>query len=320
MMRYIARRLLIMIPLLLGLSLLVFLLIHLAPGDPTVFYLPPERAADPAIRLKVMARLGLDQPLHVQYLRWLTSALQGDFGFAYGYGEAVIKLIGDHVPVTVQLQLAALILALIIALPVGIISAIRQYSLLDNCVTVFAFFGLSMPNFWFALMLMLLFAVKWDVLPSVGSGMDKPTLERIKYFVMPTVVLSFNYMAVYVRFMRSSMLEVVRQDYITTARAKGLKESTLLFRHALKNAILPIITVVGMSIPNLIGGSIIVESVFAWPGIGRLGYDAVLRRDYPTIMGLTMLTAAFVMVTNLLVDVLYSFIDPRIVYTKQEQT
>ncbi|MGD8490600.1 MAG: ABC transporter permease [Anaerolineae bacterium] len=318
MMRYVIRRLLIMIPLLLGLSLFVFILIRLAPGDPTVFYLPPERAADPAIRLKVMARLGLDQPLHIQYIRWLTSAIQGDFGYAYGYGEPVLKLIADHVPATVQLQLAALILALVVALPIGIISATRQYSLLDNSVTIFAFFGLSMPNFWFALMLMLLLAVKWDVLPAVGAGMGKPFLERIPYFVMPVVVLAFTYMAVYVRFMRSSMLENIRQDYVITARAKGLRERSVLFGHALKNAILPVITIVGMSIPRLIGGSIIIESVFAWPGIGRLGYDAVLRRDYPTIMGLTMLTAAFVMFVNLLVDILYSYADPRIVYTDKE--
>ena len=318
MMRYIVRRLLIMIPLLLGLSLFVFVLIRLAPGDPTVFYLPPERAADPAIRLKVMTRLGLDQPLHIQYIRWLTSALQGDFGYAYGYGEPVMKLILDHVPATVQLQLAALILALVVALPIGIISATRQYSLLDNSVTLFAFLGLSMPNFWFALMLMLLFAVRLDILPAVGAGIDKPLIERWKYFVMPSVVLAFTYMATYVRFMRSSMLENIRMDYITTARAKGLHERTVLFGHALKNAILPVITIVGMSIPRLIGGSIIIESIFAWPGIGRLGYDAVLRRDYPTIMGLTILTAAFVMFVNLAVDILYSYADPRIVYTDKE--
>jgi len=315
---YIIRRLLIMVPLLLGLSLFVFVLIRLAPGDPTVFYLPPETAADPAIRERVRTRLGLDQPIHIQYVRWLTSAIQGDLGFAYGYGEPVLKLIGKHIPATVQLQLAALILALTIAIPIGIISATRQYSLVDNAVTVFAFFGLSMPNFWFALMLMLLFAVRWDVLPAVGSGFDRPWFERWKYFILPTVVLAFNYMAVYVRFMRSSMLENLHMGYVTTARAKGLEEKRVLFGHVLKNAILPVVTVVGMSIPRLLGGSIIVESIFAWPGIGRLGYDAVLRRDYPTIMGLTMLTAAFVMFVNLVVDVVYSFLDPRIAFTSKE--
>ncbi|MFZ5916481.1 MAG: ABC transporter permease [Chloroflexota bacterium] len=319
MTRYIVRRILFMLPLLLGLSLFVFVLIRLAPGDPTLFYLPPEQAADPAIRLRVMTRLGLDQPIHIQYIRWLGNALQGDFGFAYGYGEPVLRLIGSHVPATAHLQFAALFLALIVAIPIGIISATRQYSLLDNTVTVFAFFGLSMPNFWFALLLMLLFAVKWDMLPAVGAGLDKPLVERLKYFVMPSVVLAFNYMATYVRFMRSSMLEVIRQDYITTARAKGLSEHGILYRHALKNAVLPVITVVGISVPRLLGGSIIIESVFAWPGIGRLGYDAVLRRDYPTIMGLTVLTATFVMIVNLLVDILYSFVDPRIAYTSKER-
>ncbi len=314
---YILRRILIIIPLLLGLSLLVFALIHLAPGDPTVFYVPPELSAgvDPAIRLRVMARLGLDQPLPVQYIRWLSSALRGDFGFAYGYGEPVLRLIGSHVSATAQLQLSALMLALVVAIPIGILSATRQYSLLDNVVTVLAFFGLSLPNFWFALLLMFLFAVRLNVLPAIGAGMDKSLVQRLPYFVMPTVVLALNYAAVYVRFMRSAMLEVIRQDYITTALAKGLKESTILFRHALKNAILPVITVVGMSIPRLLGGSIIVESIFAWPGIGRLGYDAVLRRDYPTIMALTMLTATFVMVVNLVVDILYSVVDPRIAFS-----
>jgi peptide/nickel transport system permease protein len=318
MTRYIVRRLLIMIPLLLGLSVFVFVLIRLAPGDPTLFYLPPEDVSDPAIRLRIMTRLGLDQPIHIQYFRWLTSALQGDFGFAYGYGEPVLKLIADHVPATVQLQSSALLLALIVAIPIGIISATRQYSLTDNTVTLFAFFGLSMPSFWFALMLMLLFAVTLGWLPAVGAGETKPWTERWKYLVMPAVVLAFNYMATYVRFMRSSMLENIRMDYVVTARAKGLGERRVLFGHALKNAILPVITVVGLSIPRLLGGAIIVESIFAWPGIGRLGYDAVLRRDYPTIMGLTMLTATFVMFVNLAVDILYSFADPRIAYTKEE--
>jgi peptide/nickel transport system permease protein len=318
MTRYIVRRLLIMIPLLLGLSVFVFVLIRLAPGDPTLFYLPPEDVSDPAIRLRIMTRLGLDQPIHIQYFRWLTSALQGDFGFAYGYGEPVLKLIADHVPATVQLQSSALLLALIDAIPIGIISATRQYSLTDNTVTLFAFFGLSMPSFWFALMLMLLFAVTLGWLPAVGAGETKPWTERWKYLVMPAVVLAFNYMATYVRFMRSSMLENIRMDYVVTARAKGLGERRVLFGHALKNAILPVITVVGLSIPRLLGGAIIVESIFAWPGIGRLGYDAVLRRDYPTIMGLTMLTATFVMFVNLAVDILYSFADPRIAYTKEE--
>jgi len=319
MPEYIIRRLLIMVPLLLGLSVFVFVLIRIAPGDPTVFYLPPETAADPAIRERVRTRLGLDQPIHIQYVRWLTSALQGDLGFAYGYGEPVLRLIGKHIPATVQLQLAALLLALVIAIPIGIISATRQYSLLDNVVTSFAFFGLSMPSFWFALMMMLLFAVRWDLLPAVGSGFDRPWFERWRYFVLPTVVLAFNYMAVYVRFMRSSMLENLHMGYVTTARAKGLEERRVLFGHVLKNAILPVITIVGMSIPRLLGGSIIVESIFAWPGIGRLGYDAVLRRDYPTIMGLTILTAACVMFVNLVVDVIYSFGGSRIAFSSKEQ-
>lgn len=315
---YIIRRILTIIPLLLGLSLFLFILLHLTPGDPTVFYLPPDRAVDPAIRERVMARLGLDQPLYVQYWRWLTSALQGDFGFAYGYGEPVLSLIGGRMPATIRLQLMALALALVIAIPIGIISATRQYSLLDNLVTSFAFFGLSMPNFWFALVLIFFFAVQLNWLPSVGDGIEKPFPESLLHLIMPALVLAFNDMALYARFMRSSMLEVIRQDYITTAKAKGLPQQAVLFRHAFKNAMLPMITIIGLSLPRLLGGSIIVESIFAWPGVGRLGYDAVLRRDYPTIMALTMLTAAVIMLINLLVDIAYSFADPRIVYGKKE--
>ena len=311
---YIFRRILIMIPMLVGLSIFVFVLIRLAPGDPTVFYLPPGETVDPAVRERVRIRLGLDQPIHIQYIRWLTSAVQGDFGFAYGYGEPVLSLIGGRLQPTINLQSAAIILALVIAIPIGIISAIRQYSLLDNIMTVFAFFGLSMPNFWFALLMIFLFAVHWGVLPAVGDGSGKEPVEQLKYLVMPTLALSLYYIAFYARFMRSSMLEVIRQEYITTARAKGLQNSIVIFRHALKNAILPMITIVGLSLPRLVGGTIIIESVFAWPGIGRLGYDAVLRRDYPTIMALTMLTATFVMWVNVLVDSLYSLVDPRIRY------
>lgn len=312
--QYILRRVLIMIPLLLGLSLFVFVLIHLAPGDPATFYLPPGQSFDPAVMDRVRARLGLDQPLLVQYVRWLTSALQGDFGFAYGYGEPVLDLIWSRLPPTVVLQLSAIILALVVAIPIGILGATRQYSLLDNALTGFAFFGLSMPNFWFALLMIFVFAVQLDWLPAVGAGEGKPLAERLSYLIMPALALALYYMASYARFMRTSMLETIRQDYVTTARAKGLTESTILRRHSLRNAILPMITVVGLSLPRIVGGAIIIESVFAWPGIGRLGYDAVLRRDYPTIMGLTILTAAFVMIVNIVVDVAYAAIDPRIRY------
>jgi len=315
---YIIRRILIMVPLLLGLSLFIFVLIRLAPGDPTLFYLPQDREMPPEVQERVMQRLGLDQPIHIQYIRWLTSAVQGDFGFAYGYGEPALSLIWGRLPATVELQLTALLIALTLALPIGIISATRQYSFIDNVVTSFTFFGLSMPNFWFALLMIFLFAVQLDWLPAVGNGADRPFLVRLQYLIMPALVLALNDMALYMRFMRSSMLEVIRQDFIITARAKGLKQATILFRHALKNAILPMITIVGLSLPRLLGGSIIVESIFAWPGVGRLGYDAVLRRDYPTIMAITMLSATFIMIVNLLVDVAYSFADPRIVYDDKE--
>jgi len=311
-LQYVVRRILIMFPLLLGLSLLVFLLIHLAPGDPEIYYLPRDAAFDPGMRETIRRQLGLDQPVHIQYIRWLTSALRGNLGFAYGYGQPVLDLILSRVLLTVQLQLAGLVLALIVAIPAGIVSARHHYSLLDICATTLALFGVSMPTFWLALLMILVFGVHLDLLPVLGPGQHKPLLESLPHFVMPVVVTSFQPMAWFTRFMRSSMLEVLGQDYVITARGKGCTETRILFRHALPNAILPIVTLLGLNLPSLIGGSVIIESIFGWPGIGRLAYDAVLRRDYPTIMGLTMMIAAFVMTANLVIDIAYWLVDPRI--------
>jgi peptide/nickel transport system permease protein len=312
--RYIIRRALGTIPLLFGLSLFAFILIHVAPGDPTLYFLPPEGVhVDPEVRFRIAERLGLDKPLHIQYIRWLGRTLQGDLGYAFGYGEPVLSLIAARLPNTLEIQVGALLVSLILAIPIGIVAAIRQYSLLDHFLTVFAFFGLSMPDFWFALMMIFLFAVKLQVLPGIGVAVSSmPFLERIPYLVMPVAALALHDMALYARFMRSSMLEVIRQDYVTTARSKGLKESTVLGRHALKNAILPMITIIGLSLPRLLGGSIIVETIFAWPGIGQLTLDAVLRSDYPTIMGLVLMSGTFILLVNLAVDIAYAFADPRI--------
>jgi peptide/nickel transport system permease protein len=316
---YIVRRVVGIVPMLLGLSLIVFVLIRLAPGDPTAFYLPADIAVDPAVRERVIARLGLDQPIHIQYLRWLGAALQGDFGFAYGYGAPAMELVLERVPATLALQAAALFLALLIALPLGVIAALRQYSPLDNAVTAFAFFGLSMPSFWFALLLIYLFAVQLGWLPAIGHGEGQPFPQRLRYLIMPALVLALTDVAIFTRFMRSSTLEIINLDYVTTARAKGLSERTVMLRHVLKNALLPMITVIGLALSRLLGGSIIVESIFAWPGIGRLGYDAVLRRDYPTIMALMVLTATTVMVANLLTDIAYAFADPRVAVGKRSR-
>lgn len=316
MAAYVVRRILMVFPLLLGISMLIFLLIQLAPGDPTMYFLPEsaEFEVDPELRQRIIAELGLDQPIPIQYWRWLTSAVRGDFGNSFTHRIPVIQVIMSRLGHTFQLQLSALILSISIAIPVGVISAVKQYSVLDHTVTSLSMLGISIPNFWLALMLMLVFSLHLGWVPSSGSGYGLPALERIRYFILPTIVLSFTHMASYVRFMRSSFLEEIRQDYVRTARAKGLRDQVVLYRHVLRNAILPVITIIGMSLPRLLGGAIIVETIFAWPGIGRLSYNAVLRRDYPTIMGTTTMMATVVIMANLLTDVTYAFVDPRIKY------
>jgi peptide/nickel transport system permease protein len=317
MTSFILRRVALMGPLLLGLSVLVFGLIKVAPGDPALFFLssgPAAVAVDPELRLKIRREVGLDQPLHVQYYRWLSSVLRGDLGFAITYQAPVSTLIGRAVPATLKLQAVALGLAILVAIPAGVLSATRQYSLVDHGITSLAFLGLAMPNFWLALLLILLFSVKLGWLPSGGLGPADSALRRLPNLVMPTLVLAGEYLASYVRFTRSSVLEVLRSDYVTTARAKGLADRQVLYRHVLKNALLPVATVVGLSLPRLVSGAIIVETIFAWPGVGRLAYDAILRRDQPVIMAITLIVSATVIVSNLVIDVVYVLLDPRISY------
>ncbi len=311
MTRYIVRRLLMMIPLLLGVSIIVFLLIHSAPGDPTAFFVP-ESEPDPKVRAAVARELGLDQPLPVQYVLWLRKAVTGDFGQSFRYQQPVMGLITERIPATFQLQGLAILLALGLSIPIGIISALRAGSVLDRTATVTTLFGLSMPEFWSALMLLMVFSLNLGWLPSTGMGQDKPFPERLLYYVLPASVLALTYTAWYTRFVKTSMLEVIRQEYMTTARAKGLASPTVIVRHGLKNALIPLITVIGLSLPRLLGGSIIVESIFAWPGIGRLGLEAVLKRDYPVIMGLAMITTVVILTLNLLIDLIYVLVDPRI--------
>lgn len=311
---YIARRLLLLFPLLVGLSVVVFAIIHLAPGDPAATFVS-EQAVDPTVIAQIHKNLGLDKPLPVQYGIWLAHIARLDLGTAYTFNRApVTTLIGQHLMATIELQVLALALALLVAIPLGIGSAKRQYSLLDHLATGGAFLGLSLPDFWLALLLQLFFAVNLGWLPASTSGQDTHGLRRLPYFIMPAVVLAVPIIAIFARFMRSSMLEVIKQDYITTARAKGLAESRITYHHALKNAILPMVTVVGNQLPRLLGGSVIVETVFAWPGLGWLGYQAILQRDYPVILALTLLTGAFILVANVLVDVMYALLDPRIAF------
>lgn len=310
---YLLRRSFSIFPMLLMISIIVFAIIQLAPGDPTAFFIS-QTDFDPEQQERIRAKLGLDQPVYIQYWRWLSNAIQGDFGRSFSFSVPVAQLIGERLPSTLQLQGLALLFALVVSIPIGIVAAVRQYSIFDHFSSGIAFFGISMPDFWFALMLQLFFTLHLGWLPSSTDGAGTPFPGRLAYYVMPVIVLGLARMASFTRFMRSSMLEVIHQDYITTARAKGVNRWSVLATHALRNALIPMITIVGLQLPRLVGGAVIVEFVFAWPGLGALAVDSVLRRDYPVIMGITMVTAAFVLILNLLVDIIYAFVDPRITF------
>jgi peptide/nickel transport system permease protein len=310
--QYILRRIVLLVPLLLGLSIIVFLLIHLAPGDPALAFVS-EQGLDPQIVAQVRKNLGLDQPLPVQYVIWLSHVARLDFGTAYTFNQTpVIELIAQRLPATLVLQSLALVVSLVIAIPVGIVSAKRQYSLLDNAATAGAFLGLALPSFWIALLLQLLLAVALGWLPASTPGADETGPGRLRYLILPVAILALPTLAVFIRFVRSSMLEVIKQDYVTTARAKGLSDPSVTYGHALKNALIPIFTVVGTQLARLLGGSVIVEYIFAWPGLGALAYESILRRDYPVVLALTMLTGAFILVVNVVVDIAYTVADPRL--------
>jgi peptide/nickel transport system permease protein len=314
MTAYIVRRFLFLIPLLLGLSIVMFMLIRLAPGDPALAMMSPTAASNPQYLEQTRTNLGLDKPLPVQYLTWLGNMLKGDFGTAYTFNnKPVLDLIGERFWGTVQLQGISLLLGILLAFPVGILSATRQYSAVDNSVTIGSFIGLAIPNFWLALLLQVWIGVQLGWLPVISTGQAEASWdERWRYFLMPVIVLTLPNIAYFARFMRSSMLEVIRQDYMTTARSKGLSSRAVLYRHGLRNALLPMVTVIGLQLPRILGGAVIIEQIFAWPGLGLLAYDAIGRRDYPVILALTMLTGAAVMIINVLVDLVYALIDPRV--------
>jgi peptide/nickel transport system permease protein len=314
MTAFIIRRLLFLIPLLLGLSIVMFTLIRLAPGDPALAMMSPTAASNPQYLEQTRKNLGLDEPLPVQYITWLGNMLTGDFGTAYTFNnKPVLTLIGERLWGTVQLQGISLFLGILLALPVGILSATRQYSTVDNTVTIGSFIGLAIPNFWLALLLQVWIGVQLGWLPVISTGQaEAPWSERWQYYIMPVIVLTLPNIAYFARFMRSSMLEVIRQDYMTTARSKGLGSRAVLYRHGLRNALIPMVTVIGLQLPRILGGAVIIEQIFAWPGLGLLAYDAIGRRDYPVILALTMLTGAAVMIVNVLVDVIYALVDPRV--------
>jgi peptide/nickel transport system permease protein len=317
----IVRKLLWMLIVLWGITLVSFAVIHLAPGSPVDMQTTLNPLAGESVRERLNAIYGLDKPLYTQYLNWLFNIVRLDFGVSMSSdARPVIDKILERLPLTVGLNVASLLLTLLVAVPVGIVSAWRQGGLFDRFMTVFVFLGFAMPGFWLALLLMLEFGLTRQWFPISGlMSLDYASLglwgklaDLARHLVLPILVGTVGSIAGMSRFMRTSMLEVLRQDYILTARAKGLSNWTILSRHALRNALLPVITILGLSVPGLIGGSVIIETVFALPGLGQLFYAAVMARDYPMIMGNLVLGAVLTLLGNLLADIGYGLADPRI--------
>ena len=313
MTRYVLSRLVQSIVLLMIVTVIVFGLIHAAPGGPSAVMADQKLPAAQLARMR--ANLGLDQPIPVQYVKWITALARGDFGISYTDNRSVMSEIGARLPNTLILAGTAFIVSLIISIPLGIYSANRARSAADNVVSAASFIGLAIPVFWFGIVLIIVFSVKLHWLPSSGmytTNGPKTLSDLGKHLIMPAVVLATPNIAIFTRYVRASVLEVLRQDYVRTARAKGLTESNVVYRHVLRNALVPIITIIGVTLPVVITGAAITESVFGWPGMGRLAVDAAFTRDYPMVMGIVVLIAAFVIVVNLLTDLAYMLVDPRV--------
>lgn len=321
MPEYIAKRLVLMIPLLLGITIICFVVIHLAPGSPTDLQtdLNPQVSAEAKERLKAM--YDLDKPLHVQYWLWLKKLALFDLGTSFSSDHRpVVDKVMERIPITIVINVLSLFMIIVIAIPIGVLSAVHRDSLFDKATTIFVFIGFAVPTFWLALLLMILFGVKLNWLPisglrSIGYGevsFFAALFDMAKHLLLPVLLSAFGGLAGLSRYMRSNMLEVIRQDYITTARAKGLSERTVIYKHALRNALLPVITILGLSVPGLIGGSVIFETIFAIPGMGQLFYMSVMSRDYPVIMGILFIGAILTLLGNLIADISYAVADPRI--------
>jgi peptide/nickel transport system permease protein len=316
MITYIVRRTLMAIPLLFGITILSFGIIQIAPGDPTALMI------DPMIRDKDLEAYkelyGLNDPIYIQYLKWVGNMIQGNFGDSLiRQGVAVNELIMARLPNTLLLMLVSTILAILISIPIGIISATKQNSLTDYTFTFFSFLGIATPNFWIGLVLIMFLSVHLGWFPTGGvATLNEPfsIWDRIHHLILPSIVLATADVAGLTRYIRSSMLDVLRQDFIRTARAKGFKQKKVVYKHGLRNGLIPVITIFGLMLPSFIGGSVVVEKIFGWPGIGMLFFDAAFQRDYPVIMAITVIASALVVIGNLLADILYAIFDPRIEY------
>lgn len=308
MHKFIARRILMLIPVMLGVTFLVFFIMALRPGDPAVMILG-EGATDESVAI-LREELGLNDPLIVRYANYMKDLLRGDMGISYKTQLPVMPQILERFPNTVLLAITSMFVALLIGIPIGIISAKKQYTLIDNTSMVFALIGVSMPNFWFGLVVVMLFSLKLRILPSSGMGVGFVGVALS--LILPALTLGTGAAATVTRMTRSSMLEVIRQDYISTARAKGIKESQVTHRHMFKNALIPIITVVGLQFGYLLGGAVLTETVFSWPGLGRFMVEAIKTKDTPVVLGTVIFMSVTFSMVNLLVDILYAYVDPRV--------
>jgi peptide/nickel transport system permease protein len=314
--RYILRRLLQALPLLLGISIASFAIMKAVPGGPLAAYESSPDITDEDLR-RLEHAFGLDQPLPVQYLNWLGKFLAGDWGYSFISHQPVLALIGERLPNTIYLMGTVFVTVLLLAIPIGVLTAVKQYSWLDHLVTGSTFAFLSTPTFWLGLLLIILFGLQLRWLPL--GGMSTPGApfdlgDRLRHLILPVATISLVQLGSHVRYLRASMLETIHQDYMRTARAKGLPEQVVVLRHALKNAAIPLVTVVALDIPELFVGALVTEQIFGWPGMGRLFWDAATRADYPILMGILAVSSTLIVLANLLADVAYGYLDPRIRY------
>lgn len=313
MRQYIINRLLILFPVLFLVSVIVFSLLHMIPGDPVDFIFATEDLTDPSVREDFERILGLDKPLHVQYLVWLGSVLIGDFGESIHYQRSNLELIVERFPATILLTIFSTVVSILISIPAGVIAAIRRNSPSDYTAMSFALLGISIPNFWLGILLILAFSLYFPILPSSGyeASITSPW-TTLSYLILPSITLGTGMAAIVARMTRSEMLEEIGKEYVRTARAKGLAERRVIFKHTLKNALVPVLTVIGLQFGRLLGGTVIVEHVFAWPGVGSLVVGAVYGRDYPLVQALILIFAVIFVVVNFFVDILYKYANPRI--------
>jgi len=311
MLAYITKRILLIVPALLFVSIISFSMVYLAPGDPAeVLLMSPNGSPSPEAIDAFRVRMGLDQPIHVQYLRWLNNVVHGDFGYSYMSEQPVSGAIMKSFRATLKLSIVSMIISIIVSIPLGILAAVKQNTIIDDLCRLGALIGVSIPNFWQAFLLILFFSVYLDWLPVAGYGNG----GDLEHMILPAITLGTSSAAVTARLMRSSLLEALSQDYITTARAKGLPEKIVIGKHALKNALIPVVTMLGLNLGFLLNGAVVVEWIFGWPGIGDLVVDSIYKRDYTVIQGSIIFIAVIFVTLNLIVDISYTYLNPRISY------